>query len=60
MCHEISLWWQERRLPSGNKTVTKDAFMEKIKVLREIIGEHVLLEDIMNGKGYLMAYVPDW
>lgn len=33
--------------------------MEKIKVLREIIGEHVLLEDIVNGKGYLMAYVPD-
>lgn len=33
--------------------------MEKIKVLRETIGELVLLEVIVNGKGYLMAYAPD-
>lgn len=34
--------------------------MEKIKVLRETIGEHVLLEVIENAKGYLIAYGPDW
>jgi len=37
----------------------KRCFVEKTKVVQETIGEHFLLEDTMNGMGYLVAYVPD-